>query len=550
MSSSSAILDAGLPDNNKVLVDANHPTLGAISLHASQIMEGFGNNKMELTASYQPQSGLGSNPAGSTFDIVIPPSRGTNSVAIIDKLILELSIQISSPTAPNNVTLKPCQQWLQRVQIMIDGGNDLQNVYFDEQFIRTVMNSNKDNLDCIKDMINTDPNNFLPWFDERAQGYNVNYVVDPGPPTAEVLIEGQKGRSTYLSNAYFESGGTLDGSDSANELALPPTVNGYLNNYYPFAKGGALISGDLTQSGARVYKFYIPIFNTILQTSKILMNKLTSNIRMRFYMNNELVLYDSGVAPNLTSLTLNNANLWVQGASLSIGGLALMDQKYLVPVVSSFPYYLEYIQDFDGATANGSYYEAILSSITGYASSLTFYLEDTRTNIAYPQTSGNGVKYINNNMMTLPMAAYQFIDQSGQIVGSGNPIDDKVTRIFNTFRQTPVSTYANDLLYFRRYYRLDFNNNPITTISGAVYGNSSSAYLMTSRERLRIFLPNAAAIPADEFPNVELSQTGNRVDTVPASPPYSKFRLHVIASIIAESIEAGGIISVSIPRGN
>lgn len=523
------ILNVGLPDNLKPIVDASHPQLGDIGLHANQLLSGFGKNKRQITAIFQPQSGVQGAVENSTFDIIMPATSGNSSINIIDQLILQMSVIITNPSAAADLTLKPIQQWFNRVEISQDGGNQLQIIYFDQQFAQTVMNSNISNLDDIKSELNLDPRNFLPWFDEFSQGIYLEMNSD-----GTVLNnQGKLGRSTYLSQPYFQS----------FEADETPTQDGFLRGYIANAKGGYLTKANY---GGK-YTFYLPLNATILQSAKILMNQLNSNIRFRFYMNSEVKLYDAGAANNSATVSFDQVNLWVYGSQLSDASLALLDAKYLNPVVSSFNYYLEMTQEFSPMAVGGTFNEIVLSPLTGLCTSLLFWIEDTRSNILYPEESANGIKYKNGNMMTLPIQSYSFISDQGAVFGSGTPIPNNLAKMINSYRRFPKSVSQDDRLYFRQFYTLDFSNDPITAENESVFGGS---YLLTGRERLRIYCPDPAesTIPATVFPKKELNKEGNAVDENPASTFYTNTRVHIVASIMGECVQAGGLLTVNLPR--
>jgi len=535
--SSGPLNDAGLADESKPLLVVDHPTAGPLSLNAAQILQGYGNDKSMITASYTPQSGIAGPIEGAQYDIIIPKSTGNSGVNIVEQLFLQIDVNIKSSTVPTNVALKPLHQWFLRLDLTMDGSSVIQSIYFDKNFTEIVNNSDLSNIDDIKSQINLDPRNGLCWFDENADGGLIT-VNATGNVTA---VSGKVGRSTYLSQPYFNSGGLFTGTVEAGPV--PPANNGQAQSYKAFAKGGYLNNG----TGSKNYRFYLPIHNTFLQSSKILMNKLNADVRFKFYMNNQVKLYDEGTGPSASTITINQATLWVVGKRLASESLALLDEQYLNPVVSNFNYYLEYTQDFQSPATGGTMNEAVLSPLVGNASQIVFWLEDTRPDIKYPGPNGGGDRYIQNNMMTLPVASYQFIKADGSPLGSGLYIPDDLIIMMNTFRKTPKSVAGDNRLYFRKYYSIDFTNDPITAESGAVYGGY---YPLTGKERIRFYLPDAAQFPADVFPNVELNPYGNAVDAVPTTAPYSRLTLHVVAVIAAEAIEYQGQIKQRIPRIN
>lgn len=532
------ILNVGLPDNTKPIVDATNAQLGDIGLHANQLLAGFGKNKRQITSVYQPQSGTTGRVENATFDIIVPPTSGNSSINIVDQIILEVGVTVANAGVASNVTLKPIQQWFNRVEISQDGGNQLQIIYFDQQFAQTVMNTNISNVDDLKSQLNLDPRNFLPWFDATADAGllkidNTGLVVD---------TSGAVGRSSYLSQPYFQSAGAYS---SAAEIAAVPLTSGQLVNYEAFAKGGFLTQDKY---GGK-YTFYLPLNSTILQSGKILMNQLSSNIRFRFYMNGEVKVYDSGAADNSATVSFNGVNLWMYGSQLSDATLNILDAKYLNPVVSSFNYYLEMTQEFNSmGTGSGNMNEIVLSPLTGLCTSLCFWISDQRSDIAYPQVSANGIKY-NQNMMTLPIESYQFLTDTGAVYGQGSPIPNSLVKMINSYRRFPKSVSQDDRLYFRQFYTLDFSNDPITAENESVFGGS---YLLTGRERLRIYCPDRTApgYPADVFPNKELNNKGNAVDATPATDyPYKgPCQVHIVATIMAECVQAGKLLTVNLPR--
>lgn len=525
-----SLLDVNAPDNTKVILDATNPNLGDIGLHASQILAGAGEGKIVLTSSYQPQAGLGSFIENSQFDIVTPPTRGSG-VDVIDQIFLQMNIKLQSAAhSKTNCVLKPIQQWFNRVDISMDGSTVLQSIYFDQQFAQTVMNSDVINLDDMKSQTNLDPNNFLSYFDKPAKGATIT-IDGAGAVTA---ANGTLGRSSYLAKAYFQSDGSIN-DDS-------PSLVGQLANFYPFAKGGETNNED---NGGN-YVFYLPITNTILQSAKILMNELNANMRFRFYLNPQVKLFDEGTGPNTTQITITQATLWLIGSQLSPEVSAALALKYRNPVVSAYTYYMEYTQEFSNPSRGGTFNEAVLNPLVGMCSSLTFWLEDIRGDIAYPAANSGGDKYIQNNMMTVPIQAYQMVAASGQIIGSGNQVPGELLIAMNTFRKFPKTNYGDNRLYFRKYYSIDFSTDVIAAEDAAVYGG---AYQLTGRERIRFYLPSTPYVtPATDFPHVELNGDGYAVDATPLSDVYSNLRLHVVAAIRAEAIESSGLISFSLPR--
>jgi hypothetical protein len=343
------------------------------------------------------------------------------------------------------------------------------------------------------------------------------------------------GASTYLSQPYFQNVGGMTGE-------ITNLNNGKPYTYQAFGKGGYL----RTDKFGGKYTFYLPLPNTFLQSAKVLLNKITSNLRFKFYMNNEVKLYDSGSNVNLTNVFLNQATLWLGGNKLSDAGLNILDAKYLNPVIGPFNYYLEFTQDFQNPSSS-SFNESVLSPLTGLCSSLLFWLEDTRPDIKYPTQSPGGERYINNNMMTVPILSYQFVQDNGSIYGSGNYVDNDLIVMINTFKKFPVSVYGDNRLYFKKFYSIDFSNDPITAENESVYGG---LYLLTGRERIRFNIPDVTnpTLPADEFPKVELNNTGNEVTATPDSPFYSRVRLHVVATIKGEIVETNGLLRMNLPR--
>jgi len=524
---SQPILNVGTEDTKLNLVPAQNNVLGDIHLHANSLLNGFGKGKVQIINSYQPQSGIGSQVENAQFDILIPYTTDASGINIIDELYLELDIKCSS-AASTEVIYKPIQQWFNRCDISQDGGNIIQTIYFDEQYASLVTNSYLSNLDDVKEQLNLDPRNYLSWYADKAAGNTL--TIDAGGNITNNA--GNVGKNTYLSQPYAFSSGTVSGAAAAGQLAA----------YNIFSKGDPIASTSNKS-------FILPIFDTFLQTGKILMNKMRSNIRFRFYMNNEVKLFDSGVGPNISTTTFNNANLWVVGQSLSQETINRLDVVYLTPVVSNFTYYLEYTQDF---VANGppkSFYESVLSPITGYVSSLCFWLEDIRDDIVYP---GNlplpapqfGV-YKQNNMMTLPINSYVFVQQNGTIFGSGNYQSSDLVKMQNVFRKTPKSVSNDNNLYNKTFYYLNFCQDPITVVSEAIYQGS---YSFSGRERLRFTLPDALNFPAGVFPNAELDVYGNNLGPIAANPPYTSFRLHVVAKLYAEIIQNNGNLIANIPR--
>lgn len=523
---SASLTDVNLPDNDKILVDATNPNIGDFSIHTGALMAGFGQGKQTLTASYKPQSGIQGDIRNSQFDILVPPTIRNTGINIVDNVFLQIDIKLSSPSGGNEVTLKPVHQWFNRVEISQDGSNQIQIIYFDFNYAKMVMDSNISNLDDIKAQINMDPRNFLAWFDAKSS--TVEFQTDALGAITDV--RSVAGRSAYLSQPYFQTVGTYTGAAQA----------GVPYSYTAVAKGGTLS----TDINCGIYTFYLPIPNTFLQSAKVLLNKISSNIRFRFYMNNEVKLYDSGSNVNITQVNIQQATLWLTGSKLSDQGLNVMDAKYLNPVVGASNYYLEFTQTFQNPSLTG-FNEAVLSPLTGLASSLLFWIEDTRPDIRYPPQSPGGERYINNNMMTLPIKSYQFVQDNGSIYGSGDYIGNDLILMINSFRKFPVSTYQDDRLYFKKFYSIDFNNNPVTVANEAAYGG---LYALTGRERIRFQLFNAADFPANVFPNRELNNTGNEVTTVPASAIYSNITLHVVATIKQEIIESNGLIAMNLPR--
>jgi hypothetical protein len=129
------------------------------------------------------------------------------------------------------------------------------------------------------------------------------------------------------------------------------------------------------------------------------------------------------------------------------------------------------------------------------------------------------------------------------IYGAGNPLPDDLLLMMNSYKSFPKSVYQDNRLYFRKYYYIEFSKFPIVTAETAVYGGS---YNMTGRERIR-FQADRRFVAQ----NKELAADGNDLVTVPVLPHtqlYSRCSLHVCASIMAEAIEAGGIITANLPR--
>lgn len=524
---SASLTDVNLPDNDKILVDATNPNIGDFSIHTGALMAGFGQGKQTLTASYKPQSGIQGDIRNSQFDILVPPTIRNTGINIVDNVFLQIDIKLSSPSGGNVVTLKPVPQWFNRVEISQDGSNQIQIIYFDFNYAKMVMDSNISNLDDIKAQINMDPRNFLAWFDSQSTALDFTTLLNGEIQTVSSTL----GRSTYLSQPYFKTVGNYNGAPQAGARPY---------NYLAFTKGGQL-STDINSG---IYTFYLPIPNTFLQSAKVLLNKISSNIRFRFYMNNEVKLYDSGSNVNITQVNIQQATLWLTGSKLSDQGLNVMDAKYLNPVVGASNYYLEFTQTFQNPSLTG-FNEAVLSPLTGLASSLLFWIEDTRPDIRYPEQSPGGERYISNNMMTLPIKSYQFVQDNGSIYGSGDYIGNDLILMINSFRKFPVSTYQDDRLYFKKFYSIDFNNNPVTVANEAAYGG---LYALTGRERIRFQLFNAVDFPGTIFPNRELNATGSDVDAAPLSAIYSNITLHVVATIKQEIIESNGLIAMNLPR--
>jgi len=541
----SAILNVDLPDQSKVLVEATHPSIGDVQLHANQLYEGFGNGKAQSWATYLPQSSVGSVVENLQYDIIIPGS--SSGMDIIDQLFLELTVSSNSVSNITQITYKPIFNWFQRVEISQEGGNIIQTIYSDQLFANYVTNTNTVNQDDIKAQVNTDPRNFLPWFDQEARAADItfdNVSVRNGANTAaiDVLIpsqnSGSSGRSSYLSQSYFRS----VGDQSNNLAAVPPTVlaPGELANYQAFAKGGAF-TVPVTNK-----KFYLPIWNTVLQQSKILLSEIKSSIRFRFYMNPQILMFDTGSGVNATVNTLSGANLWAFGQKLTPQTLAALSLKYQLPTISSFNYYLEFSQNFASVNLDdNSFTEVVLSPITGYCNQLLIYLQDDRPDIAYPGiASANGQtgdrKFIQNNQMTLPITNIQFVRDDGSIYGSGLPISGNLLQLANVFKSFPKSVSADDRLYFRKYYLIEFSKFPLNTAENAVYGG---AYSMTGRERIRFAGDSTFAAALKE-----LNGTGTDLVDVAPFKLYSNCSLHVVASIQAEAIMSSGLINTSIPR--
>lgn len=391
-----SILDAGLPDNSKPLVEANNDALGNLQLHVNSLYSGYGLNKQEYWANYRPQSGVSGDINSSQFDILITPTSGNGSIDIIDRLYLQLAL---TPDASGNATefaLKPLHHMINRIELSIDGGAILQILYGDQLFADIVANSTVSNLDDIKAQINLDPRNYLNWFDNVAKSANPE-INSTGNIVGN---SGSIGRSCFMSQSYFKSEGTF-----TDTLPVSPDT-AFLENYCAFAKGG-ILKCPVPAEFEGAYNFYIPLYNTIMQQAKILLSALKANIRLRFYMNNQCKLYDSGVGASVTNINIKQASLWASGSRLSNEGLAALTLKYQNPVVSAFNYYLEFSQSFETVNV-GSFTECVLSPITGMCNLLLFYLQDDRPDQLYPTL------YKQNNMMTLPMDQIQFVNQDGE----------------------------------------------------------------------------------------------------------------------------------------
>jgi len=527
----SAILDVGVPDDTITLLDASHPNLGEIALHANSLYAGFGKDKQQYWSSYRPQSGIGGPMSNAQFDILITPTSGNGGINVIDQLFLQLTISSMSTTS-SLFTLKPVFQWLQRIEISMDGGNILQNIYGDELFADHINNSTVSNLDDIKNQLNLDPRNYLAWFDKLGQGDS--YSITSGVITGS---NNQLGQSTFLSQPYFKSDGTINGS--------PLTGTGNLATYAPYAKGGQLSPGT-------PYNFYIPINNSIMQQAKILLSSLSANIRLRFYMNADPLLFDNGVGVGANVVSINQATLWATGSRLSAPSLAELNLKYQNPVVSSFNYYLEFSYNLNQVVpATGGFNEVVLTPITGLCSQLLFYLQDDRPNIAYPKIANvGGVQHISNNMMTLPMTNIQFVTQDGSIYGSGTEIPNDLLILMNTYKSFPKSVSSDDRLYFRRYYYFEFSKFPIETAETAVF---AGFYNMTGRERIRFNAKESVYANGVQASQLELDGNGNDVDAVPTSGAgdyalYQNCSFHLVANIMGEAIQAGGLVSANLPR--
>lgn len=519
--------DIGLPDDNKPLAIVDHPVAGQVALNVEQILQGYGEGKQMITASYTPQS-LSSVIENAQFDILVPKSSGNGGVNIVDQIYLQIDITINSYATPSNVALKPLHQWFQRLDITMDGSSVLQSIYFDKSFVDYFNNSTVSNLDDFKSQTNMDPRNGLCWYDDQA----ISGLLTTNGAGLITATSGTAGASSYLSQPYFESGGDSDGATA-----------GQLYSYEAFAKGGYLRTNS---SGYLTKTFYLPIPNTFLQASKILMNKLNGDLRFKFYTNNQIKLYDEGAGANSADIKLNQATLWLVGKKLAPASLAVLNAQYEKPVVSNFNWYLEFIQPM-GTMTPGTAYDIVLNPLVGNCLSLTFWLSDDRQDIKYPRASYGGVQYIQNNMMTVPIAKYSFINNDGSVYGSGLAIPNDLTIMMNDFRKFPKNVSGDDRLYFRKYYYLDFTNNPITAENEAIY---SGFYPLDGKQRLRIYIPSVSDFPATSFPNKELNAEGNAVDATPSSAMYSNVTLHVVATIQGEMIESNGQLIQRIPRIN
>lgn len=504
------ILDVGLEDDIKPLVPATNPQYGDIYLHENQILKGYGSEKTTITQSYKPLNGISGRVESATFDILLTNGTSSNTIDVVDDLVLQIGVNLNSSAAGNNVCLKPIHHWFQKVEISLDGGTTLQNIYFDNEFAKITMDSFSDNISNLKSQLNLDPRNFLPWFDDQAGGA----VIESSAAGAIVSNLGTVGKSAYLSQPYYYSTGNVTGAVSAGVLA----------SYTPFAKGGFLQSGDK-------YTFYLPITGTVLQSAEVFLPALQSGIRFKFYMNNEVMLYDEGTGASKTYVNFEDCTLWVRGSKLSTLGYTALMEKYQKPVISRYTWYNEFISA-PAAIPSGQDNDFILANLTGECSKLVFWIEDTRPNIAYPAANSGSDKYIQNNMMTLPIESYLFIDSNGSTFGTGTNRPQALVEIFNNFRQLPKSVYADERLYFRKYYVIDFSKNFIDLDESAVY---KGAYRMTGKETLRIRVPTP--------PSVELNADGNDINAVTASALYSSCKLHVVAYFNAELVEVDGQLS-------
>jgi len=112
----SAILNVNLPDQKvQNLVEAEHPTIGSVQLHANQLLEGFGSGRAASWATYLPQSSVGASIENLQFDILIPPS--SSGLDIIDNLFLELIVSSNSASNLTEIAYKPIFNWFQRLEI-------------------------------------------------------------------------------------------------------------------------------------------------------------------------------------------------------------------------------------------------------------------------------------------------------------------------------------------------------------------------------------------------------------------------------------------------
>lgn len=512
------ILDAGTDDLNKPLVEASNPELGTIYIHENQILHGYGKNKSTIISSYKPQNGISGKVESANFDIVINPQKSNEGISIIDDIILELNINLNSGGATSYVTLKPVHQWFEKVDISNAGGNIIQTIYFDHSFTNLVNNTFTDQVNNMKSQINTDPRNFLPWFDLGANSPTV--TVDGAG--AVTTTDGNAGKSTFLSQPYFYSSGANTGAVGA----------GTIQNYNAYAKGGYLACGN-------DYTFYLPIDGNFLQSSEIFMPALNTEIRFRFYMNSEIKQFDSETAlSSLCVANFNSVTMWVRGSRLAQASFDSLMLKYQNPVVSNFAWYNE-IVSVDTSFTAGQPFDLTLATFTGLCTKLTFWLEDTRSDILYPTSeydvagsAAAGTRYYQGNMMTLPISEYLFIKENGSSYGTGQLRQEPLLNMLNSYQKAPKSAAYDERLYFRKYYEIDFSKNLLALEN--VKGVYSGGYMMTSREVLRIKTPAP--------PSVELNGFGNAVDGSPTTALYSNCKLHVVGTFLYEIIEKDGML--------
>jgi len=126
------------------------------------------------------------------------------------------------------------------------------------------------------------------------------------------------------------------------------------------------------------------------------------------------------------------------------------------------------------------------------------------------------------------------------IYGSGLPISGNLLQLASVFKSFPKSVAADDRLYFRKYYLIEFSKFPLNTAQNAVYGG---AYSMTGRERIR-FAGDKSFYTASQ----ELNGTGTDLVNVAVNKLYTNCSFHVVASINAELIQSSGLLNTSIPR--